>query len=155
MPFAWTTHQRMQKESCGVSLSSKTKTNKALHPPPSCLAPQAQVLCEKNQLPLFPPSPLCSPALALPLPACRPANVGTMPPPGALASPPPRNGFAIRPKGVPPPPPPPMVFEEEEGWNDCRPRVEPCLAASKRSLTARSCDSNLSASLALRLALPV
>lgn len=47
--------------------------------------------------------------------------------------PPPRSGFAIR--------EPPKLNPPES--DDARPRVEPALAASRRSLTAVSCASNL------------
>lgn len=50
--------------------------------------------------------------------------------------PPPRSGFAIR---VPTPP----KLKPLDTLEEARPRVEPNLAASKRSLTAESCASNL------------
>lgn len=56
-----------------------------------------------------------------------PSPLGSPPPP------PPRRGFAIL-------DPPKLNPPESE---DARPRVEPALAASKRSLTAVSCASNL------------
>ena len=51
--------------------------------------------------------------------------------------PPPRRGFAIR-DPAPPKLKPPDALDDDE-----RPRVEPSLAASRRSLTAVSCTSNL------------
>ena len=97
------------------------------------LLTSSQVLWLKNQLVrLFElseaPSWLCT----------LPTRVGTPgPSPGVLAlgPPPPRRGLAMRPKGL----------FAKLGWAGAapRPRVEPCLAASRRSLTARSCDSNL------------
>ena len=81
---------------------------------------------EKNQLPRFPPFPDAS--------FCRPWMVGIG---AAIAgpsgpAPPPLRGFAIRePLNANPP------------VGEPRPRVEPTLAASRRSLTAVSWASNL------------
>ena len=52
-------------------------------------------------------------------------------------APPPRNGFAIR-DPAPPKLNPMGLFDADDML-----RVEPCLAASRRSLTAVSCASNL------------
>lgn len=94
----------------------------------------SQVLWLKNQLVLlFPPS--LAPSWLCTLPT----SVGTPgPSPGVLAlgPPPPRRGLAMRPKGL-------FAKLGWEGAAPPRPRVEPCLAASRRSLTARSWDSNL------------
>ena len=87
----------------------------------------------KNQLLLFPP-------LELPLAscACRPLSTGMLGPPPFTYSvaPPPRRGLAIREPA--PPKLKPIGFEDE-----AMPRVEPSLAASRRSLTAVTCASNL------------
>ena len=51
--------------------------------------------------------------------------------------PPPRRGFAMR------EPTPPPNAKDAPALGDPRPRVEPAFAASRRSLTAVSCDSKL------------
>jgi len=101
---------------------------------------QVQVLWLKNQLVrLLPPLLSAPPSWLCTLLACKPAKDGTpAPSPGVLAlgPPPPRRGLAMRPKGL-------LAKLGWEGAAPPRPRVEPCLAASRRSLTARSWDSNL------------
>jgi hypothetical protein len=102
------------------------------HCQPSLAASSLQVLWLKNQLVrLLELSD--APSWLWTRLACRPAKVGTpAPSPGVLAlgPPPPRRGLAMRPKGL----------LAKLGWVGAapRPRVEPCLAASRRSLTARS-----------------
>lgn len=87
----------------------------------------------KNQLLLFPPG------LPFASCACSPLNTGRLGPAPFICSfaPPPRKGFAIR-----DPAPPTLKPTGLLDANDML-RVEPCLAASSRSLTAVSCASNL------------
>jgi len=89
-------------------------------------------LRSKNQLLLLPPPPLASCA-------CSPFKKGRLGPPPLrdCSPPPPRRGFAIR-EPAPPKLKPPDAVDEVD-----RPRVEPSLAASSRSLTAEICASNL------------
>ena len=83
----------------------------------------------KNQLPLL---PLLSPPASC---ICRLLRVGMFGPPPSMV-PPPLSGFAIR------EPAPPKPNTPAPSW-EARPRVEPSLAASSRSLTAASWVSNL------------
>lgn len=89
---------------------------------------------EKNQLPLFPAPPLPPPASF-----CNPLIVGIIPPipppipASPAAPPPPRRGLAIL--------EPALLNEKPVG--EPKPRVEPDLAASRRSFTAVSWASNL------------
>ena len=57
--------------------------------------------------------------------------------PSCTGPPPPRRGFAMREPTAPP------NAKDAPEVGEPRPRVEPCLAASRRSLTAVSCASNL------------
>lgn len=103
----------------------------------SSTSPASQDLWLKNQLERLFELPSEAPSWLCILLATEGATEGPSPGVLALGPPPPRRGLAMRPKGLlaklpwagagPPP----------------RPRVEPCFAASRRSLTARSWDSNL------------
>ena len=100
---------------------------------------QSNQLCpylrsEKNQLLL----PFGLPALPFASCACSPLSTGMLgPPPFTSAPPPPRKGLAIR------EPAPPKLKPEAIVELPARPRVEPSLAASRRSLTAANWPSNL------------
>ena len=87
----------------------------------------------KNQVLLFPP------ALPFASCACNPLSTGILGPAPFICSfaPPPRSGFAIR-DPAPPKLKPTGLFDADDML-----RVEPCLAASRRSLTAVSWASNL------------
>jgi hypothetical protein len=85
------------------------------------------VRCWKNQVLRFPPpfaASCCS----------RPDSTGSVGP--SAPPPPPRSGFAMR-----DPAPPNATLAPDVG--EPRPRVEPALAASRRSLTTVSWASNL------------
>jgi len=87
------------------------------------------VRCWKNQLLRFPPPFTVSCC-------CRPDSTGSVGPSAPPPPPPPRTGFTMR-----DPAPPNATLAPDIG--EPRPRVEPALAASRRSLTAVSWASNL------------